>query len=353
MKPTSLVAVAALGLAATPLAAQQTPAPTGQERIHVVRPGETLWDIARTYLSDPFLWPEIFRLNTAVVENPARIYPQEQLVLPDGVRRVAQTATGGDDRTVFFPTQRSPRESGITIRRAGTADIPVVTEGDFYGASVLARESEIGPVGQIAEVQSASVVPFELAPQVHPYDRVYVPLNGAGDAVRVGDRLHFVRREDEVRGFGRLFRSTGLGTVAALDGNVATVVVTRLYDRADVGDYAVPAARFPVRAGVSPARAADDAVAGRVVGFQRNSVVQAIESVAFLNVGRADGVREGDEFEAYVAETRRDWGTRPGMRVATMQVVRVTDRTASVRITGLDQPAMAAGLPVRRVARMP
>lgn len=352
MKTASLVA-AAIGLAVVPLAAQQTPAPAGQERVHVVRPGETLWDIARIYLSDPFLWPEIFRLNTAVVRDPALIYPQERLVLPDGARRVAaQPGDGRGDRTVFFPTQRTQRESGMTIRRAGTADVPVVTEGDFYGASFVAREGEVAVVGQIAEVQSATVVPIELAPQIHPYDRVYVPLAG-GTSVRVGDRLHFLRRDGELRGHGRLFQATGLGTVAAVDGSVATVVVTRLYDRADVGDFAVPAARFPVRAGVSPSAAGGGELSGRVVGFARNSVVQAVESVAFLDVGRSQGVSEGDEFEAYLPEARRDWGTRPGLRVATMQVVRVTDRTASVRITGLDQPAMAAGLPVRRVARMP
>ena len=34
-----------------------------------MKTGDTLWDIARLYLSDPFLWPEIYRLNTAVVED--------------------------------------------------------------------------------------------------------------------------------------------------------------------------------------------------------------------------------------------------------------------------------------------
>ena len=62
--------------AAAPLGAQEA-----RPQTHTVKPGDTLWDLSRRYLGDPFLWPEIYRLNTMVVEDPHWIYPGEVLRL--------------------------------------------------------------------------------------------------------------------------------------------------------------------------------------------------------------------------------------------------------------------------------
>lgn len=341
----SLVVAAGLAAAAAPLAAQQEPA--AQERVHVVRQGDTLWEIARSYLSDPFLWPDIFRLNADVVQDPARIYPSERLVLPGGAR--AQEAADGprDGRTVFYNDREAEDRS---IIGASTAPYPVVTQGDFYRASFVAPDAEIRPVGRLAEVVSPTEVALDRLPGIQPYDRVYVALL-AGAGVQVGDRVHFVRPARDIRPAGRVWESTGVATVAAVEDGVATVVMVRLFDEVRPGDLALPAARFAVPAGVRPVAATG--LQGRILGFETPHPIAATQEYVFLDVGRQAGVREGDEFEAYLPREARNWGTRPEIKVGRMQVVKVTERTATVRLTSLEQPAMRPGLPVRRVARMP
>lgn len=358
--------LAASLLFAAPLLSQETPTPPEGERVHVVRPGDTLWDIARTYLNDPFLWPELFRLNADVVRDPARIHPSERLRIPgapgapavaaqdparDPVRDLAGPVTD-PDRTVFFRDLTVRDEGpGHTIRRAGTADVPVLTPGDFLRAGLLAAESEVRPVGVIAEVLSPTVVPRDMPPMVQTYDKVFVPLADAGSA-RVGDRLHFFRKERRIKPYGWVYASTGLGTVAAIDGQTATVVVVRLFDDVAPGDLALLASPSPVPPGVSPRRGTD-LEGARIVAFEDPHPLQGRQDIVFLSVGEGSGVTAGDEFEAYLPPTRRRWGSRPEIPVARLQVLRVMDRTATARVMDLEYPALETGMPIRRVASMP
>jgi hypothetical protein len=335
VRTTASVVAAASLLAALPLAAQDPPQ---QERVHVVRPGETLWDIARNYLNDPFLWPEIFRLNADVVEDPARIYPSERLVLP------------GQGPVPEGEFAQPAGEDGPRVRFAERADRPAVLQGDFYRASFVAASGEVPLVGRFVEPEYQSVVQNRMSPQINLYDRIYVRVDPA--AVQVGDRLHFLREGRAIDRRRRVYEPTGVGTVAALDGETATVVVVGLYDPLEVGNVAIPMEAFPIRGTERPSAVNAD-LQGKILAFEQDRPLQRTESILFLDIGRRAGVAVGDEFESYEPPTGRRWGTRPELPVARMQVVKVTEGTASVRVTHLAQPRIAVGQPVRRVARMP
>lgn len=59
----------------------------GDDVIHVVVKGDTLWDISETYLEDPFMWPQIWRsTGNEYIKNPHLIYPGDTIrISPDGV----------------------------------------------------------------------------------------------------------------------------------------------------------------------------------------------------------------------------------------------------------------------------
>ena len=49
-------------------------------KTHVVKEGDTLWDIANILLDDPYLWPELWYVNPNIL-NPHLIYPNDKISL--------------------------------------------------------------------------------------------------------------------------------------------------------------------------------------------------------------------------------------------------------------------------------
>src|SRR5688500_11720953 len=166
-----------------------------ERRTHVVKEGDTLWDLAGAYLSDPFLWPEIYRINTDVVEDPHWIYPGEVLQIPNpGELTVAAdqplpVEQGVEEQRPVGPTifaraptgpAYAPRKLTANRRVASPAEEmerAAVREGEFLAAPWLDRNggpeqhgrivatSELPGIGQASD-------PIRLA----PHDRVYVSL---------------------------------------------------------------------------------------------------------------------------------------------------------------------------------
>lgn len=51
-------------------------------RLYIVRPGDTLFDVAAAKLGQGTRWPDIFALNRDIISNPNRIIPDQVLILP-------------------------------------------------------------------------------------------------------------------------------------------------------------------------------------------------------------------------------------------------------------------------------
>jgi LysM repeat protein len=349
--------LAALLLLVVPLPlAGQVVAEQPAERTHVVRPGDTLWDLARAYLADPFLWPEIFRLNAALVRDPALIYPNQRLTLPGRVGDQVAFAAAGDvpRRTVFYEgyeEQQRTREPLPTVRAAGTFDVPVVNPGDFYRAGFLALPAEVPSIGVVTGRESPSTIQGVLPPQIAIYDRVLLNLTTV-EGLRLGDRVLLYRQERRLRPHGWVWRPTGMATIADLRGNVASAVIVELFDVAAIGDVVAVAPRFRVPAGVSPLP--QGGLEGRLLGFQRDMELVPTQEIGFVDLGAGSGLVEGDELVAYVPERRGRRGEiTPAVDIGRLQVVRVMERTSAVRVLSLEHPRLEAGLPVRLVAKMP
>ncbi|MHB8173528.1 MAG: LysM peptidoglycan-binding domain-containing protein, partial [Nitrospirota bacterium] len=85
--------------------------------------GDTLWDISKARLSDPFAWPRIWKKNQ-FIHNPNLIYPGQVIKLPPGVT-IAPPAAKEVPPPVKKPRSKEPFVSkGYTLMTR-----PSVSEG--------------------------------------------------------------------------------------------------------------------------------------------------------------------------------------------------------------------------------
>jgi two-component SAPR family response regulator len=100
-----------------PPAPQQQPVevPASVTRAYMVRPGDTLWDIARTHLGDPLRWPVIYQLNCDRVQSdghrlrdPDLLHPGWTLHLPAHSARADVPLTG------LAPATSTPHRNPVT-----------------------------------------------------------------------------------------------------------------------------------------------------------------------------------------------------------------------------------------------
>ena len=122
---------------------------------YVVKPGDTLWDISKTFLRDPWYWPEIWYVNPQV-ENPHLIYPGDvlKLVYIDGRPRltIAERAEGGAGTKRLSPqVRREPLSRAI-------AAIPHEVIASFTSRPVLLDKSQVNRAPYVVAMRDGHVI---------------------------------------------------------------------------------------------------------------------------------------------------------------------------------------------------
>src|SRR5688572_14775277 len=358
-------ALSALAVPAIALAQEAT-----ERRTHVVKTGDTLWDLAGAYLSDPFLWPEIYRINTDVVEDPHWIYPGEVLQIPGpGELTVAAdqplpVEQGVEDQrpvgpTIFARAQTGPsyRPRQLTAnRRVATPDDverAAVREGEFIAAPWLDRNGGPEQHGRIVATSELPGIGHASDPiRLASHDPIYVK-RPPDITATTGERslCHQLRPSMPQ---GQIIVPTGILVVEkAGDGEATLVRIERMFGEVKIGNRFIPLERIQLPTDARPAPV-DLGVRSRVIWVASRAVLPSIQHYLLIDASRKDGVSLGDQFTLMQRRVELDGGVKlPEQPVALAQVVRVTERGATVMIVDQVQPKVREGMEARLTAKMP
>jgi LysM repeat protein len=359
-----IAALALLCAAVQPVLGQQ-PTQAQQQKEHTVRKGDTLWDLARFYLNNPFTWPTIFEANRSVVENPHWIYPAERLIIPgqtptqsellgDPVAVADAAAVGPvSTRSRFYSPVTSDTSATATLITSESASVPLVQRLEWLAAPWITDSNQLPINAHVFKPADPRAESDRLTQLFHPRDKLFLSTGGSG--MKPGDRLLVVRVGRNLGGVGSIVEPQGILQVDSVAANTAVATIVNQFGDLQVGDLTMPLPAVPP---LPEDKLVDVAggPTGKVMEFLVDQPLNSTTDFAFVNLGAAQGVTLGDELLAYVPAHRpssTDSETLSEQAVAKLRVVRVTDGTATVRVLRLHNAGLERGLPVRVARKVP
>lgn len=355
-----LFALALTCAAVSPTAGQQPSLQPSQpqQREHTVRKGDTLWDLARYYLSDPYRWPLIYDANKKVVENPHWIFPTEKLIIPpvrDTLLGVPVDAapTGPVSTRSRFYNPPSATDTTTTVVSSEGMSLRLVQPAEWIAAPWVADSASLMLNARVFKPYDPRDQHDKLDYFFHPRDRLYMA--NVGDGVKSGDRLLVIRMTKNLRGLGWLIEPQGIVQIDSAGPTTALGIIIKQFGNLKVGDLAIALPTAPAMP-LDRLTEVSGGPVGEIVDFIVPQPLYGTTEYAIVDIGGARGLSIGDELLAYVAAqtvTDRRPAALPDQPIARMRVIRVTDATATVRVTRLNNSSLKAGLPVRVARKAP
>ncbi len=309
---------------------EPVPLAEGHPDEYVVQVGDTLWDIAATFLKDPWYWPEIWYVNPEI-ENPHLIYPGDVLglVTIDGAPRVTN---------VRAAAYRMSPQSRISPLTEAVSSIPYESVSAFLTSGVVLEKRQANNLPYYIDTRGDHLM--AAAGNV-----IYV--RGIDNDIAPGTRFNVVHvgeplvDPDNNRLIGYQGIWVGEGTLRR-GGDPATVALTDTAQEAKIGDRLIPEI-VDVPLNFFP-KAPSSVIDGRIISVV-NGVTQIGQyQVVVLNRGANHGLAVGDVltiFEAGEKIRDRVGGgsvTLPDEEAGTAMVFKVYDGISYALIMEATQP---------------
>jgi hypothetical protein len=354
------------------------PTPPEGAKVHIVVPGDTLWDLAAANLGNPYLWPQIWEKNQ-YIRDAHWIYPGDPIVIDIQVSDDTTLAEAGAEGTGEATaeagdaaggegegagTEEDARLRGVAPA-GGKVNPPVAlgAQDDIYcsgfigdpdltfGYSIIGSEYDVlspqllNPrYGETSGLYGAvDTVKYQLTPG----DVVYVD-GGRAAGLSAGQTFTIVAPRYEVRHpltkepLGRRYDYKGRLRVLSVQDSTAIAEIVQSCDGIVVGMQLKPfepepvplARRTPIRPVNDPTTAEALADAPMIISTSLDQISIGADHVVFIDRGEADDVYPGDIFTIY----RTNRPSMPPVVLGELAVLSVQSRTALAKVIATRYP---------------
>lgn len=373
----SALSMGALLVLAVPLPADVVQLKTDHPERYVVQKGDTLWDISKRFLTDPWRWASVWKINDQI-KNPHLIYPGDVILLTwvDGkpqlsVQREDTTLPSGATAPEA-PMTVVPEEPGV--REPAMAESPRAIEEPAGTTPSGMKIVKLRPRAYASSIKDAiptispdAIVPFLTEPRLvqrGELERAGYVMAGSDDRVALGNGSQFYARgikKKSTAEYYQVFRQ-GVALKEPSNGEILAYEAIYLGDARMIepGDPArleivrvkqeiIPTDRLfeaPEKAALPYyfPRAPDKQVKGRILSVLNGVTEIGPHMVVTINLGARQGMEEGHVLRVMRhIGTQKDPVTRqqhkiPDEELGLMMVFRVFDKVSYAIIMDASRP---------------
>ncbi len=355
-------------LSCVTVAAQEAPTVTADgKNIYLVKPGDTLAEIAVKLYGDPQKWKDIWK-NNPQISKPELIFPGDTLILGEapttpgygsaaekkagetaasatGVQAAEAGAGAGEpgaessgERAVSaaereIEAMREAPEDVVLLQPVSAAEAPAMSANVFENCGYIANELPEGSiVGSVYGKEAMST-----------FDTVFIN-RGDKHGLTIGQEFRILRPIKEVFhprtgvSMGWLIRIVGRLTTDCLRAETATATITKVYDVIKIGDRLEPYSpvTVPSEHYLSPKLAGPCLPPGRgveatMLASREDKRALAEGDIVYIDRGLASGIVPGTKLVAYRHGPTRQ-GEEPYM-VGELQILLSQNYTATAMVT--------------------
>jgi hypothetical protein len=301
---------------------------------YVVKPGDTLWDIAAQFLRKPWLWPEIWYGNPQIA-NPHLIYPGDTLYL---------RYVNGKPRLQLQPgavhlepkVRRQPLKSAIHA-------IPMAAIRSFLHSPRVVERKTLDDAGYIVAFADRRV------------------LGSQGNTAYATHLEHPPRQRYQIVHEGHAYRDPKTGKVLGYqaiptaeselvspggDGTAAALKLTQSYQETAIGDRLLPAQAVSLRTGFNP-HPPKNAVEGQIISIFHGLSETGRYHVVALDLGKSEGVDAGTVLGIYqpggrVSDPHREYGGHsiqlPRIKAGVLMIFKTSGHVSHALIMDATRP---------------
>lgn len=273
-------------------------AETREMKEYTVVKGDTLWDITRSELADPFRWPEVWKVNPWI-KNPHWIYPKQIIKIPlyllkkeKLAEELAKSGTKPPEPASPEPEFAPPEPAKEEVRKE-TVQVkmyPLVDRNKFMVSGYITNK--IPGIGYVSDSPTDQVffgnddlfyLALDKSVRVNAGDNFYV--------ISVSDMVEHPVTEEDI---GYVISIAGIAEIVKNTKDEIMVKITKSFREIKKGDRLVP--YYDIESPMTTGDFRSPDISGVIVATGEDFGARSMLDIVYVDKGCMDGVSVGDIF---------------------------------------------------------